>query len=76
MKGKKRDHLHNKWGDAHELGSLSTMAYDSVRAMMDSLMGADRDASQEEKEKNKRAFDDPTVLSSARGVICSDSKVM
>jgi len=37
------------------------MAYDSVRAMMDSLMGADRDSSLEEKEKNKRAFDDPTV---------------
>eukprot|EP00656_Telonema_subtile_P050683 TRINITY_DN6632_c0_g2_i1.p1 TRINITY_DN6632_c0_g2~~TRINITY_DN6632_c0_g2_i1.p1 ORF type:complete len:225 (+),score=47.91 TRINITY_DN6632_c0_g2_i1:174-848(+) len=37
------------------------MAYDNVRAMMDQLMGADRDSTQDEKEKNKRSFDDPEI---------------
>lgn len=37
------------------------MANDAMRAMLDGLMGADRDMTENDKEKNRRTFDDPMV---------------
>lgn len=34
---------------------------DAMRAMLDGLMGSDRDMTEVEKEKNKRTFDSPEV---------------
>lgn len=36
-------------------------ARDAMKAMMDSLMGASRDMTHEEKEKNRKDFDDPSL---------------